>query len=89
MRCDNCFHKEVCIHFTNINNGTYGVMRYKFNPELCVIYVNADNVTSVIHAHRGINIGMRSYCSNCGHLAYCENYCSFCGAKMNCNNVQQ
>ena len=44
--------------------------------------VPTEDVAPVVHAHRTINVGMRSYCSNCGHLAYCENYCSLCGAKM-------
>jgi hypothetical protein len=34
----------------------------------------------VKYAHRTLNIGLRSYCSNCGVLAYCENFCSNCGA---------
>lgn len=32
------------------------------------------------YAHRTLNVGLRSYCSNCGALAYCENFCSHCGA---------
>ena len=34
------------------------------------------------YAHRTLNVGLRSYCSNCGALAYCENFCSNCGAHI-------
>ena len=40
------------------------------------------DVVEVKHAYRTLNVGHRSYCSNCGRLAVCENYCSLCGAKM-------
>lgn len=47
------------------------------------LYINAAptiEAKPVKHAHRTLNIGLRSYCSNCGVLAYCENFCSNCGA---------
>lgn len=40
------------------------------------------DVVEVKHAFRTLNVGHRSYCSNCGGLAVCEKYCSLCGAKM-------
>lgn len=33
-------------------------------------------------ATRGLHLGHRYRCSNCGALAYMENYCSNCGAKV-------
>ena len=42
----------------------------------------AADVQSVIYAHKTINVGMRSYCSNCGKLAIMEDFCSKCGAKV-------
>lgn len=33
-------------------------------------------------ATRGLHVGNRYYCSNCGHLVHCINYCENCGAKM-------
>lgn len=33
-------------------------------------------------AHKKLNLGHRSYCSNCGELAVMERYCSRCGAKV-------
>lgn len=80
MRCDNCFHKEVCVHLTNIKNDTYARVGYKFNADECKDYVDNKNIAMIIHAHKGLSVSMRSCCSNCGHLAYCENYCSNCGA---------
>ena len=42
---------------------------------------NAD-VQPIVYAHKTINVGRRSYCSNCGELAIMENFCSKCGAKV-------
>ena len=33
-------------------------------------------------AHKKLNLGHRSYCSNCGELAVMERYCSRCGARV-------
>lgn len=40
------------------------------------------DVQSVVYAHKTINVGLRSYCSNCGRLAHMENFCSMCGATV-------
>lgn len=40
------------------------------------------DVQPVIYAHKTINVGRRSYCSNCGKLAIMEDFCSKCGAKV-------
>jgi hypothetical protein len=40
------------------------------------------NVQPVVYAHKTINVGRRSYCSNCGELAIMEDFCSKCGAKV-------
>lgn len=40
------------------------------------------DVQPVIYTHRTINVGLRSYCNNCGKLAYMENFCTQCGAKV-------
>lgn len=39
-------------------------------------------LAEVKHAFRTLNVGHRSFCSNCEGLAVCEKYCSLCGAKM-------
>lgn len=44
--------------------------------------VPASDVQLVIYAHKTINVGRRSYCSNCGKLAIMEDFCSKCGAKV-------
>ena len=44
--------------------------------------VSAADVQPVIYAHKTINVGRRSYCSNCGKLAIMEDFCSKCGAKV-------
>ena len=33
-------------------------------------------------AYKKLNLGYRSYCSNCGELAVMEHYCSRCGAMV-------
>ena len=40
------------------------------------------DVQSVVYAPKTINVGRRSYCSNCGKLAIMEDFCSKCGAKV-------
>jgi hypothetical protein len=40
------------------------------------------DVQPIVYAHKTINVGRRSYCSNCGKLAIMEDYCSKCGAKV-------
>lgn len=40
------------------------------------------DVQPIIYAHKTINVGRRSYCSNCGKLAIMEDFCSKCGAKV-------
>ena len=44
--------------------------------------VHAADVQPVVYAHKTINVGRRSYCSNCGKLAIMEDFCSKCGAKV-------
>ena len=43
--------------------------------------IDAD-VQPIVYAHKTINVGRRSYCSNCGKLAIMEDFCSKCGAKV-------
>ncbi len=44
--------------------------------------LKASDVQPVVYAHKTINVGRRSYCSNCGKLAIMEDFCSKCGAKV-------
>lgn len=44
--------------------------------------VPAADVQPIVYAHKTINVGRRSYCSNCGKLAIMEDFCSKCGAKV-------
>lgn len=44
--------------------------------------IPAADVQPVVYAHKTINVGRRSYCSNCGKLAVMEDFCSKCGAKV-------
>lgn len=45
------------------------------------------NVKPVVYAHKTINVGLRSYCSNCGKLAHMEDFCSKCGAKVEKDDI--
>lgn len=38
--------------------------------------------TEVPTTRRGLHLGNKYYCANCGQLAYLEKYCSQCGAKI-------
>lgn len=44
--------------------------------------IPATDVQPIVYAHKTINVGRRSYCSNCGKLAIMEDFCSKCGAKV-------
>ena len=44
--------------------------------------VESVDVQPIVYAHKTINVGRRSYCSNCGKLAIMEDFCSKCGAKV-------
>lgn len=44
--------------------------------------LKAADVQPIVYAHKTINVGRRSYCSNCGKLAIMEDFCSKCGAKV-------
>ena len=53
--------------------------------ESCICEVEEQPTTDVqpiVYAHKTINVGRRSYCSNCGKLAIMEDFCSKCGAKV-------
>lgn len=50
-------------------------------PEVIADIPTAD-VQPIVYAHKTINVGRRSYCSNCGKLAIMEDFCSKCGAKV-------
>lgn len=45
------------------------------------------DVQPIVYAHKTINVGRRSYCSNCGKLAIMEDFCSKCGAKVKDGNT--
>lgn len=49
---------------------------------------NSDEVEyqEVKYTTKGLNLGLRSYCSNCGRLSYMHNYCATCGAKVKESN---
>lgn len=47
-----------------------------------IMAVETADVQPVVYAHKTINVGRRSYCSNCGKLAIMEDFCSKCGAKV-------
>ena len=49
-------------------------------------YIPVADVQSIVYAHKTINVGRRSYCSNCGKLAIMEDFCSKCGAKVKDGN---
>lgn len=67
MHCTTCGHYKVCGK----------VNQPGFNKEItCNDYFNCQ----IIQATRGLHLGHRYYCSNCGVLAYMEKYCSSCGA---------
>lgn len=52
--------------------------------EACLIIddMPTADVQPIVYAHKTINVGRRSYCSNCRKLAIMEDFCSKCGAKV-------
>ena len=51
-------------------------------PVDTIVDIELADVQPVVYAHKTINVGRRSYCSNCGKLAIMEDFCSKCGAKI-------
>ena len=73
----------------NMDKGDYGELSENKGAretlESCICEIEeqpVSDVQPVIYAHKTINVGRRSYCSNCGKLAIMEDYCSKCGAKV-------
>ena len=50
--------------------------------DIVISEIPAAEVQPIVYAHKTINVGRRSYCSNCGKLAIMEDFCSKCGAKV-------
>lgn len=46
------------------------------------------DVQPIVYAHKTINVGRRSYCSNCGKLAIMEDFCSKCGAEVKDGDIE-
>lgn len=65
-------------------NSTHGFTSYEDYTWLMDAVINAPaaDVQPIVYAHKTINVGRRSYCSNCGKLAIMEDFCSKCGAKV-------
>ena len=58
-------------------------VRPVFDAARCLVsQVPAADVVEVRHATKGLHVGDKYYCSNCGRLVHCTNYCELCGAKM-------
>lgn len=70
------------------------ISRIKYRPNMVVDHTTCHIITEaiynmpkvdvqpIVYAHKTINVGSRSYCSNCGKLAIMEDFCSKCGAKV-------
>lgn len=90
MKCDTCFHKPVCHHYSDIKTDTYAYMGVRFNPDECENYVNVDDVSHVKYGHWIVewNVHECSKCGQCfeyeGYMGHMDffNYCPNCGAKM-------
>lgn len=44
------------------------------------------DVQEIKYATKGLHVGNKYYCSNCGRLVHCANYCEICGAKIDSSN---
>lgn len=76
--------RDIVLKIINTVNDTGGFAGY---ADYCVLFdkidtMPASDVQPTIYAHKTINVGRRSYCSNCGKLAIMEDFCSKCGAKV-------
>ena len=49
--CSDCFHKKVCIHKANIQNGTYGYMRMEYDINKCQHYTPASSEDKKVIKH--------------------------------------
>lgn len=53
MKCDSCFHKKVCRHYSNYKTETYAYMGISFKPDECKDYVD---VSEYIKKEKILNI---------------------------------
>ena len=74
-------HNDKVCHYSDerYEGVVYGTVK-----ALCMVIAEAPaaDVQPIVYAHKTINVGRRSYCSNCGKLAIMEDFCSKCGAKV-------
>lgn len=76
------------IYATHSADGFKTEEDYLWLQEAVVDAAIAD-VQPIVYAHKTINVGRRSYCSNCGKLAIMEDFCSKCGAKVKDGNLTE
>lgn len=51
------------------------------------VFRRFENMVPAPRATRGLHVGDKYYCSNCGFLVHCVNFCEMCGAVMNGEGV--
>lgn len=81
------FH-QCCDNCTSSYNGVMCRACADASAMDILIDMPATDVQPVVYAHKTINVGRRSYCSNCGKLAIMEDFCSKCGAKVKDGDVK-
>ena len=52
-RCENCLHKNVCLHKSNIQSDTYAYMGVRYGTKKCEHYVSNADVAPKIDVTRG------------------------------------
>ena len=78
---------------SSIEISTNSVLGKDISRAIDVLYCDIENmpvadVQPIVYAHKTINVGKRSYCSNCGKLAIMEDFCSKCRAKVKDDGVE-
>ena len=75
--CKRCIHHDICDAYTGEETVTF----FPYNED-CKHFKNKADVVEVRHATRGLHVGDKYFCSNCGRLVHCACYCEMCGAEM-------
>lgn len=74
--------KAISALINEANTHSNPVKRAYTRAATIIEQITAADVQPIVYAHKTINVGRRSYCSNCGKLAIMEDFCSKCGAKV-------
>lgn len=89
QRCEDCIHKNVCLHKANIQTDTYAYMGVNYDTEKCEHYKTYADVAEVVRCkdckywciQEGNDINQSYFCSRdkmwCMPTRKADDFCSY------------